>query len=88
MPTGRAVSASAKLWMVSPSTATEPVNSTIIHWISAVANSTPNDQTRVRMPRRLVSSAVSSRSALSWLCGVTACRTCDHSEATPRTFPR
>ncbi|NIH83775.1 hypothetical protein FHX45_000668 [Amycolatopsis granulosa] len=39
----------------------------------------------MRIPRLLVSSALSNRSALSWLCGVTTCRS--YAQTRPAQVP-
>ncbi len=65
MPTGTAVSASATLCRVSDSSATAPESTTTNTCASAVAPSKPSEIHSARMPRRLDSSAESSRSAAS-----------------------
>lgn len=71
MPSGTAVRASAPLWMVSPSSATDPDRATITSWIRLVRPRMPSEIHSVRRPSREVSSAVSTLSMAAWLCGVT-----------------
>ncbi|GAA3545208.1 hypothetical protein GCM10022222_31110 [Amycolatopsis ultiminotia] len=66
---------------MSPSSATDPVNATSASWPHAVTKSPANDQVKALIPRRLVSSARSTRPELSWLCGVIACRIPCHRRA-------
>ncbi|CAG7623736.1 exported hypothetical protein [Actinacidiphila bryophytorum] len=84
-PRGRAVSASAALWMVSPNSATDPDTATITAWTIAVAPRMPSDSQRVRIPSREVSTTGSTLSLASWLCGrtrcATSCRARDHQPA-------
>ncbi|WP_341868909.1 cation transporter, partial [Streptomyces murinus] len=70
MPSGTAVSASAALCTVSPSSATEPETATTPACARAVAPSTASETHRARMPWAEDSSAASSLSAVSWECGV------------------
>ncbi len=70
MPRGTAVSASAALCTVSPSSATDPDTTTTAACTSAVTPSTASDTHRARIPRADDSSAESSLSAVSWECGV------------------
>ena len=46
----------------------------VLACVTAVTASAANDTHRVRSPAREVSIAVSTRSAESWLCGVSRCR--------------
>ena len=64
-----AVSASEKLWIVSASSATEPVSTTIASCTSAVTINATNDTFTAWMPRSLASSTLSIESAASWLWG-------------------
>ena len=74
MPSGTAVSASAALCRVSPSSATDPDTATTAAWASAVTARTASEIHSARMPSALVSMAVSTRSAGSCECGLTRCR--------------
>ncbi len=71
MPSGTAVSASAALWIVSPSSATDPDSATTTSWITLVRPRMPSESHRVRRPSREVSIAASTLSMAAWLCGVT-----------------
>lgn len=62
---GTAVSASATLCSVSPSSATEPDQATMTAWSAAVTMSTANEMPSTRMPLLLDSSALSVLPALS-----------------------
>ncbi|HWM98855.1 MAG TPA: hypothetical protein VNO54_17575 [Streptosporangiaceae bacterium] len=74
-PSGTAVSASAALWMVLPSSATDPDSATITACTAAVAPSVASEIHNVRMPSREVSIAASTLSPASWLCGTSTCPT-------------
>ena len=74
MPSGTAVSASAALCSVSPSSATEPETATTAAWSSAVPPSTASEIHSARMPSALASIAASTLSAASWECGRSTCR--------------
>ena len=69
MASGTAVSASAALCSVSPSSATEPETATTAAWSAAVAASTASEIHSVRMPAALASMAASTLSAASCECG-------------------
>jgi hypothetical protein len=71
---GTAVSASAPLWIVSTSSATEPLARNTKACSAAVTSSPMKDQNSARIPALLASSSLSTASAASWLCGVTRCR--------------
>jgi hypothetical protein len=62
------VSASAKLWMVSPRRATEPLTATMTSWNAAVAANAASEILRARRPSPLLARAVSTESPGSWLC--------------------
>ena len=62
---GTAVNASAKLWIVSPSSATESLSTTTTSWTAAVTSRAANEIRSARMPLRLVSSSESSDTAAS-----------------------
>ncbi|GDY72388.1 hypothetical protein SAV31267_018730 [Streptomyces avermitilis] len=66
MPSGTAVSASAALCTVSPSSATDPESTTTTAWAAAVTPSTASETQSARMPRAEDSRAESSLSAVSW----------------------
>jgi hypothetical protein len=74
MPSGTAVSASAALCSVSPSSATEPEISTTASWISAVTARTASEIHSARIPSALASMAASTLSAASCECGRSTCR--------------
>ena len=63
---GTAVSASAKLWIVSANSAALPLITTITIWKIAVANSPTNEIFNAQMPRSLLSNARSVREP-AWL---------------------
>ena len=65
MPSGTAVSASAALCRVSPSSATDPEAATTTAWASAVTARTASEIHSARMPCSLASRAASARSAAS-----------------------
>ncbi len=69
IPSGTAVSASATLCRVSPSSATEPEKATIAAWARAVTVSAIREIHRARMPARDDSSASSTLPAVSCECG-------------------
>ena len=75
MPTGMAVRASARLCRVSESSATDPDSTTTTAWNAAVTPSTASEIHSARMPSFDDSMTESTRSAASWLCGVTRCLT-------------
>ena len=60
--------ASAKLWNVSLSSATDPLISATASWSRAVAPRTSSDIHSARMPRALDSRAESIEVEASWLC--------------------
>lgn len=62
MPSGTAVSASAALWTVSPSSATDPDSTTITTCTAVVSPRTTREAHSVRMPSREVSMAASTLS--------------------------
>ncbi len=72
-PSGTAVSASAALCKVSPSSATEPDTAATAAWISAVTPRTAREIHSARMPCALVSMAASTLPAASWECGRSPC---------------
>ncbi len=65
MPSGTAVRASAALWTVSPSRATDPDRATITAWTTVVTPRTTSEIHSVRMPSREVSIAASTLSPAS-----------------------
>ena len=69
------MSASAKLWMVSASSATDPEMITITTWASEVAINARKLIFTARIPAALDSRASSMLSAASWLCGMNNSRT-------------
>lgn len=66
---GTAVNASAKLWMVSAASATDPDITTITIWMSAVNLRTNKLILTVRIPAAVDSRVSSTLSAASWECG-------------------
>ncbi len=72
-PSGTAVSASAALCKVSPSSATEPDTAATAAWISAVTPRTAREIHSARMPCALVSMAASTLPTASWECGRSPC---------------
>lgn len=64
---GTAVRASATLWIVSASKATEPLVTTMAAWTAAVPASATSEIFNVRIPSALASRAESIESVASWL---------------------
>ena len=73
MPSGTAVSASATLCSVSPSSATEPDHQATSACSAAVPPSTAREIHSARMPAPLASIAESTLSVESCECGATRC---------------
>ena len=72
-PSGTAVSASAALCSVSPSSATDPDSAATAAWITAVAPRTAREIHSARIPSALASIAASTLSAASCEWGRTRC---------------
>ena len=71
---GTAVRASAKLWIESAAKATDPDTTTMVTCIAAVTPRANRLILTARMPIALDSKALSTLSAVSWLCGATISR--------------